>query len=205
MRVLLATAILGTALVTLAASSQRQGSEPSDSLERNFVVNGRVRMDLSAGDYRISGGPDNRIRMEWRTRDSDQMSRVRARADVRGTQADITTDAPRNSSFRVTIQVPARTDLDVRLTAGDLRVERVEGNKEINLHAGDINIDVGNPADYRRVEASIWAGDLRAEPFGQSKDGLFRSIEWNGKGAYRLSVHLKAGDLRLYQTLAEKQ
>ena len=203
MRVLLTTALLGTALATLTATAQRQTAE-SDSLERNFVANGRIRMDLSAGDVRISAGPDNRIRMEWRTRDSDQMARVRARADVRGTQADITTDAPRNSSFRVTIQVPARTDLDVRMTAGDLRVERVQGNKEINLHAGDINIDVGNTADYRRVEASIWAGDLRAEPFGQSKDGLFRSIEWNGKGLYRLSVHLKAGDLRLYQTVAEK-
>jgi hypothetical protein len=203
MRVLLTTAVLGTALATLAASPQRP--DQSDSLERNFVASGRIRMDLSAGDYRISGGPDNRIRMEWRTRDNDQMARVRARADVRGTVANITTDAPRNSSFRVTIQVPARTDLDVRLTAGDLRVERVEGNKEINLHAGDINIDVGNPADYRRVEASIWAGDLRAEPFGLSKEGIFRSIEWNGKGSYRLSVHLKAGDLRLYQTSAPEK
>ena len=204
MRVLLTTAILGTALAAVAASAQRPDQQ--DSLERNFVANGRVRMDLSAGDYRISGGPDNRIRMEWRTRDGDQLARVRARAEVRGTVADITTDAPRNSSFHVEIQVPTRTDLDVRLTAGDLRVERVQGNKEINLHAGDINIDVGNPADYRRVEASIWAGDLRAEPFGQQKDGLFRSIEWNGKGVYRLSVHLKAGDLRLYQIPpAEKQ
>ena len=203
MRVLLAAAVLGTALATLAASPQRQGSDPSDSLERKFAANGRIRMDLSAGDYRISGSPDNRIRMEWRTRDGDQMSRVKARADVRGTEAEITTDAPRNSSFRVTIQVPARTDLDVRLTAGELRVERVQGNKEINQHAGDIDIDVGNPADYRRVEASIWAGDLRAEPFGVSKDGLFRSIEWNGKGPYRLSVHLKAGDLRLRQSDAK--
>jgi len=164
MRVLLTTAILGTALAAVAASAQRPDQQ--DSLERNFVANGRVRMDLSAGDYRISGGPDNRIRMEWRTRDGDQLARVRARAEVRGTVADITTDAPRNSSFHVEIQVPTRTDLDVRLTAGDLRIERVQGNKEINLHAGDINIDVGNPADYRRVEASIWAGDLRAEPFG---------------------------------------
>ena len=200
MRVLLTAAILGTTLATLAASAQRQGSDQSGSLERRFAANGRIRMDLSAGEYRISGGPDNRIRMEWRTRDSDQMARVKTRADVRGTEADITTDAPRNSSFRVTIEVPARTDLDVRMTAGELRVERVQGNKEINLHAGDIDIDVGNPADYRRVEASIWAGDLRAEPFGVSKDGLFRSIEWNGKGPYRLSVHLKAGDLRLHRT-----
>ncbi len=205
MRVLLTITVLGAALATLV--SQRPAADRPDSIDRNFVANGRIRMDLSAGEYRISGGADNHIRMEWRTRDGDQLARVKARADVRGTEADITTDAPRNSSFRVTIQVPVRSDLDVRLTAGDLRVERVQGNKDVNVHAGDVNIDVGNPADYRRVEASIWAGDLRAQPFGLSKDGLFRSIEWNGKGPYRLSVHLKAGDLRLYQASpqAEKQ
>ena len=50
-----------------------------DSIDRNFVANGRIRMDLSAGDYRISGGADNHIRIEWRTRDSDQLAKVKAR------------------------------------------------------------------------------------------------------------------------------
>jgi hypothetical protein len=155
-------------------------------------------MDLSAGEYRISGGTDNRIRVEWSLRDPDQLSRVHAQADVRDRDASITTDGPSNKGLKVAIQVPDRSDLYVRLTAGDLRVEDIRGNKDIELHAGDARIDVGRAEDYHAVDASVWAGDIQAAPFHVFKDGLFRSFDWSGKGPYRLHAHLKAGDLRLY-------
>lgn len=205
MRALIAALVLGTALgaalittaVTTAAAQARQDSGRSSSLERAFVANGRIRMDLSAGQYRIEGSPDNRIRLDWTVRYPDQLSEVRARADVNGPDAAISIDGP-HDSFRVVIQIPARADLHVRMTAGELRVERIAGNKDISLHAGELDIDVGNPDDYRRVEASIWAGELRPGPFGRVKEGLFRSFDWSGNGNYRLEARLKAGELRLH-------
>ena len=197
MRVLFAAAILAIALVTCPAAQTSQSANRSDSLEQAFVTNGRIRMDLSAGEYRISGTPDNRIRISWTVRDADQLRKVRARADVRGSEATIVTDGPQNQ-FRVNIDIPARADLRIRLTAGELRIDRVEGNKNISSHAGEIDIDVGNADDYRRVEASVWAGELHMGPFGRSKEGLFRSVDWNGKGSYRLEAHLKAGELRFH-------
>jgi hypothetical protein len=194
MRSVIAAALLGAALV--AASGLLAQERPSDSLERAFVSNGRIRMDLSAGEYRITGSRDNRIRLEWSVRDADQLSKVKARADVKGADATITTDGPSNH-FKVNIQVPERTDLYVRLTAGDLRILQIEGNKDVEVHAGDVRIDVGRAEDYQRVDAGIWVGDLNAEPFQISKEGLFRSFDWKGNGAYRLHAHLKAGDLRL--------
>ncbi len=160
-------------------------------------------MDLSAGDYHISGSTDNRIRIEWSVRDADQLSRVHARADVRDRDASITTDGPSNKGLKVVIRVPDRSDLYVRLTAGDLRVEDVRGNKDIELHAGDASIDVGRAEDYHAVDASVWAGDIQAAPFHAFKDGLFRSFDWSRKGPYRLHAHLKAGDLRLYSKGAD--
>lgn len=201
MRVPYAAAILATALVTFPAAQASLSSNRSDSLEQAFVANGRIRMDLSAGEYRISGTPDHRIRMSWTVRDSDQLKKVRARADVRGSEATITTDGPQNQ-FRVNIDIPSRADLRIRLTAGELRIERVEGNKDISSHAGEIDIDVGNAEDYRRVEASVWAGELHMGPFGRDKEGLFRSVDWNGKGPYRLEARLKAGELRLHGNTA---
>src|SRR6266511_1206805 len=94
MRISVAAALLATALVA-APHSQTTGNS-SDALERAFVANGRITMDLSAGEYRISGTPENRIRLHWSVRDSDQLSSVHARADVRGSQATITTDGPMN-------------------------------------------------------------------------------------------------------------
>jgi hypothetical protein len=197
MRMFLTAALAGMALATVAASQARQESATSSSLEQAFVANGRIRMDLSAGEYRISGGSDHRIRVAWTVRDPAQLSRVRARADVRGSDAMITTDGPQNN-FRVTIDIPMRADLHVRLTAGELTIEHVQGNKDISSHAGEVDIYAGSPADYRRVEASVWAGELHVGPFGRDAEGLFRSFDWTGKGPYTLNAHLKAGELRLH-------
>ena len=102
------------------------------------------------------------------------------------------------SNFHVTIGIPMRADLHVRLTAGELTIEHVQGNKDISAHAGEVDIYAGSPADYRRVEASVWAGELHVGPFGRDTEGLFRSFDWTGQGPYTLNAHLKAGELRLH-------
>jgi hypothetical protein len=117
---------------------------------------------------------------------------------VRDHAMTITTDGPSNRSLRFTIEVPERSDLYVRMTAGDLTIEDIRGNKDVELRAGDLKIDVGQAADYKTVDASLWAGDIRASAFRIFKGGLFRSFEWAGNGPYRLHARLLAGDLHLY-------
>jgi hypothetical protein len=196
--------ILAAAVLAAFVGAQAVGTAAderlSDSLERAFAANGRISMDLSAGEYRILGRQDDRIRLDWSVRDADQLRKVRARADVRGNEATVTTDGPTNH-FKVTVQVPARADLYIRLTAGELKVENIQGNKDIESHAGELDIDVGRPEEYHHVEASIWAGELHAAPYHVSKEGLFRSFDWKGRGPYRLHARLKAGELRLYSRL----
>jgi hypothetical protein len=187
------TAVL---LALLASAWMTAGERLSDSLERPFAANGRISMDLSAGEYRITGADDDRIRVEWTVRDPEQLPAVKARANVRGKDARITTDGPTNH-FRVAMQVPSRADLYIRLTAGELRVSNIRGNKDIESHAGEIDIDVGRPEEYHHVDASIWAGEIHAAPYRVSKEGLFRSFDWNGHGPFRLHAKLKAGELRL--------
>ena len=97
----------------------------------------------------------------------------------------------------ITVEVPRRSNLHVRVPAGDVDVSGVTGDKDISLHAGDLKVDVGDPAEYARVEASVTAGDISARPFGESHGGLFRSFTKTGPGRYTLTVHLWAGDLTL--------
>ena len=199
MRMILASAFVAALLVAVPESQSNQATRPSGAIERAFPANGRVSMDLSAGEYHITGSRDNRIRLEWSVRDREMLPRIRARADVRGRDAAIVTDAPDdNSDFKVAIQVPLRADLYVRLTAGELTIEDIEGSKDVALHAGELNIDVGRAADYGRVEVSVWAGEVDASPYHVNKGGLFRSLDWRGDGPYRLEAHLKAGEVRLY-------
>ena len=89
-------------------------------------------------------------------------------------------------------------------TAAHATQDVIRGNKDIEMHAGDVDIDVGRPEDYKHVDAALWAGDLTATPFHVNKGGLFRSFDWNGNGPYRLHAHLMAGDLRLFSKSAER-
>src|SRR6476620_1468674 len=130
----------------LGATLSAQDVRPSASLERPFVPNGLVKMALRAGDYRIVGSTQDRVRLDWSIRDAEALAKVRARADVRDHEAKITTDGPGNKGLRFTIEVPSRSDLYVRLTAGDLTIEDIRGNKDVELRAGDLDIDVGEAA-----------------------------------------------------------
>ena len=65
MRIVLSTILIGILFVALPHSQSTTDSRPSGSLDRAFASSGRVSMDLSAGEYRISGSSENRIHMSW--------------------------------------------------------------------------------------------------------------------------------------------
>ena len=108
----------------------------------------------------------------------------------------MTTSGFRNG-IHFTIEVPARSDIEIDLTAGDLEVRGIEGSKRIETWAGDVSVEIGQPEQYRVVEASVRAGDLTAAPFKVSTGGLLRSFNRTGNGPYSLKVKLFAGDLTL--------
>jgi len=191
---------LAVALALLAGSTgayqSTSGSGGGSPVDKPFPRAGTIRMTLSAGDYRISGRPDDRIRIAWRADHPDQAANLKADVEVRGNVAVLSTGGFRNG-IHFTIDVPARSDVEIDLTAGDLEVRGVEGSKRVEAWAGDVSIDVGQPEQYRLVEASVRAGDLSAAPFKVSKGGLLRSFNWTGTGPYSLKAKLFAGDLTL--------
>jgi len=117
--------------------------------------------------------------------------------DVLGSVATIRTEGPTKRA-RIVIEIPARSDLYLRMRAGDVRIAGIEGNKDIHMTAGDLRIDV-LPESYSHVHASVTFGDLRAHALGISKDGIGSSFEWSGAGKYILHASLFAGDLTLSQ------
>jgi len=162
-------------------------------VERPFAKGGRLFMDLSAGDYTIRGAMEDRIRVRWEARD---LKNVEAEVEVKGSEATIRVRGPKNN-FSVQIDVPSRSDLTMNLTAGDLTVKGVEGSKTLDMWAGDVTIEVGDTALYRRVEASVRFGEITAAPFGAHKGGIFRSFTWDGHGKHSIGAKLFAGDLKL--------
>ena len=114
-----------------------------------------------------------------------------------GNEAELRISGGPKNDLQVTIEVPRSSMLYVRMPAGELSVEGVAGDKDIELHAGELTVGVGDSTDYGHVDASVFAGDLEAAPFHESHGGLFRSFEKTGTGKYRLHAHVGAGDLTL--------
>ncbi len=153
----------------------------------DFPSGSKLRLHLRSGEFRIVGSNDNKIAVHLSGRNADNAREL----TVRFKRWD-----PKND-LEVTIEIPSSAMLFVRMTAGDLSVEGVSGDKDVELYAGDLTISVGDAADYGHVDASVLSGDLEAAPFHESHGGLFRAFEKHGTGKYRLHAHVGAGDLTL--------
>jgi hypothetical protein len=165
--------------------------------EKPFQNGGRIEMQLSGGDYEIRSGTADKIVVTAETDAEYEGHKVHADITTVGQIAKIHTEGP-HSNFHVVIEIPPQTNLRIRLSAGDMRVKGITGNKDIESHAGDLDIDVGDPDSYREVDASVGAGDLNAPGFGVNQGGLFRSFHQTRKGHLSFHAHLGAGDLNLH-------
>jgi hypothetical protein len=187
-----------TAAVVVAALSMptmNLGAQSTGSpAEKDFISGGRVEITLESGDYNIRASSDNRIRVRW----NEASARgLRVKVTTNGKSADVRVENTPHENFHATIEVPALTDVRVRLTAGNLEMAGITGDKDIEAKAGHLNISVGSSNDWSDVDASVTAGDLHAPAFQAATGGLFRSFTWKGPGKYRLHVHLTAGDINL--------
>ena len=189
----LALTAVTTLLVGVTTAQQSSDRLP---VERAFAAGGTIRLNLTAAEYRIVGRSEPKIRVTWRVDRPEHADRVHVTADVRGTSATIRTEGPK-SGLHFQIDLPERSDVDLNVSAGDVEVRGIEGNKNLSMWAGDVSIDVGRAELYREVEASVRFGDISASPFQISKGGIFRSFRWTGHGKYSVHARLFAGDLTL--------
>lgn len=191
-RLLMVLSVVATALLLAPSAFAESGSA-----EKPFVSGGRIVMNLSAGDYTIKAGRDDKIVVNWETNhDPDDNVKVTIRTDIAGKKANVTTDGP-HDNLRIVIEVPATTDLHVDVSAGNVRLTGITGSKDIGSWAGNVDIDVPRPDDYRLMDLAVKAGNIRARGIGVKKDGLFRSFRRSGPGRYTLKVRLTAGNLTL--------
>jgi hypothetical protein len=110
-----------------------------------------------------------------------------------------------NNGLQVRIEVPRRTNLSVRMMAGQVTVEGVKGDKDIEIGAGQITIASIRDGDYRSVDASVSVGEVQARAFGVEKGGFFRSFKKNdATGDYRLLAHVTTGQIELNGNAGQK-
>jgi hypothetical protein len=156
-----------------------------------------LRMYLRSGEIRLLGAEGDKITVEYVGRNAHRAKDVKHRLTLVDGSAEFRVSGGPRNDLQITIRVPRNCDLFVRVPAGDVTVEGILGNKDIELHAGDLSIQIGNPDEYSHVDASVSVGDVNASPFGESHGGLFRSFKRSGSGKYKLHAHVGSGDLTL--------
>jgi hypothetical protein len=192
--------MLCLAIGLLGAPLEAQASVDLRGLERTWMelgpaTGGRLDLDLSAGGIAIRPSEDGRVRVRGTSKGDQDLSRVQIRFASSGGASTLKVSHTPNNNFQMEIQVPRSISLSLRMTAGQLTLEGVEGDKDLRLHAGQLIVQVGDPAGYGPVSASVWAGEVRPGPFGDTKGGLFRSFRYEGKGSRSLQASVKAGEV----------
>ena len=161
-----------------------------------------MALHLGGGEYQIRPGAGDKIVVTYATRRDGEFKKVKVEICSRDGGSELWVSGP-HKDLRVVIEVPARTNLWVRLSAGDLEVKGIEGDKDIVNHVGDVRLDVTDPREYGWVDASVHIGDLNASPFGNAKGWLGGKLRTQGSGQYRLHAHVDVGDLNLYARKAD--
>lgn len=190
---------VATSLLFLAsgALAEKRGN-CDESFDVPFRAGSELHLDLRAGDINILGTDEPIVRVRCYVKESGRAKDVSVIFDEGKQFGRLSIKGGPNNEVRMDIQVPRRSHLIVRSTAGNLELTGVDGHKDVSMRAGDLTIDVGDAGDYSLAEASVTAGDLKASAFGVHKGGLFRSFRReNSTGKYHLRASLWAGDLKL--------
>ena len=191
-----------SAMLLLGAASFAQNKIEVDDVshhpfEMDFPSGGNLTLHIRSADIHILGARDNKLTVHASGRDGASSTTIDARFQRSGNSGDLDVSGGPHNEVTIEVHVPENTNLWIRIPAGNVEVTGITGDKDVSLHAGNLEIAVGDPASYAHVEASVTSGDIEATPFGESHGGLFRSFEKSGSGKYKLVARLWAGDLIL--------
>jgi hypothetical protein len=194
------TIVVCLLLAPFCAASDHWDYEETHSETRDFVAGGMVHVHLSVGDLRIKRSDSNKIRLHYtvKSRRESHVKDAHVDIEVRGNDARIEFHAPSggNTQFDVELEVPQSTNLDVHEKVGDLTVEDIEGDKDLELSVGDIRVTVGRVA-YHLVRASAGIGDVNGDGYGETSGWLGKTLKYHGDGKYELRAHVGVGDITL--------
>ena len=196
--VLIACAVL---LAPAPAGSAQTKLEATDianhPFSESFSAGGKLTLRARSGEIHVIGTGENRIVVELSGRKAHDARALRVRFERRDGAADVRISGGPRNDLTITIRIPSDTDLHARIPFGEVHVNNIVNNQDVELHAGDLTVDVGDSKDYSLVDASVFTGEIDAVPFGESHGGLFRSFRMNGTGRFRLHAHVGAGQLTL--------
>ncbi len=198
MRILCATAGLALLACNLAGFAEAE-TPCGQTLEAPLRSRAVLTIDSRPAGLDIVGTDDAAIHVSCTSRDAEEAAQIRLHFSGNPDHGTLTiAGGSHEGNFQVLIQVPRKTSLKVKMSAGQVKVEEIAGDKDIDLYAGQISISSARLWDYRSVHVSVDIGDVNAQAYGAEKGGLFRSFSTqSASGEYRLYGHVMTGQIEL--------
>jgi len=195
------SAVAGVAALALNLAALAPAEVPcGQTLDAPLRPRAVLRVHSRPAGLEIVGTDEAAIHVSCTSGDEGDAQRIRIW--FQGNQDDetltIAGDLPKENNVRVRIEVPRKTSLRVDMSAGEVKVEEIAGDKDIDLYAGRIMISSTRPWDYRSVDVSVSIGAVKAPVYGTQQGGFFRGItKETADGEYSLHAHVITGEIDL--------
>jgi hypothetical protein len=192
-------ALVGCALIMMMPGAFAQSKGSCDA---PITIDAQPGISLNIesipSEVDVVGTDQPGIRVSCTLPDGEDPDRVSLRAERTGDFGRIEVTGGRMNNLHVRIEVPKKTGLRLRMGAGQVKVSDVSGDKDIDIHAGEVIVDRVDSTEYHSIHAAVEIGDVNAAAFGAEKGGFFRSFDKDSAGGrYRLRVHVMTGSVEL--------
>jgi len=157
-----------------------------------------LSIDSRSAEIQIVGTDQEAIRVSCTIKQPEQAKEIVFQFSEGKTSSKLRLKGGPTNNVRIRIEVPRTTSLTIHAPAGVLGVDGVTGDKDMELHAGEITVSHVDGAEYKSVEASVGVGEVRASAFGIEKGGFLRKFtKENAGGKYRLHARVGSGSIQL--------
>ena len=196
-------AVAGAALFACqVVGFAEKGTPCGETLNATLQPRALLTIDSRPAGLEIVGTDDETIHVSCTANDEENAKHVTLRFSSTSNGGKLAIEGTHlqhgNNNLRVRIEVPRRTSLRVRMFAGEVKVEEIKGDKDIEVGAGQITITAIHESDYRTVSASVGVGEVNAPAFNANRGGFFRSVaKSKATGDYRLHAHVTTGQIDL--------
>lgn len=127
-----------------------------------------------SGEIEIVGSSAQAVSLHCEIKKPEDLQKVKISFSGSGSTYKLRVEGgpTNNANFHLRLEVPTRTNLKVRASAGEVKVADVDGNKDIRLTAGEIHLSAITPEKYGHVSAAATIGEV-ALPAGFANKKLF--------------------------------
>ena len=155
-----------------------------------------LSIDSRSGEIQIVGTDLEVVRVSCTLKHPDQANEIHLRFWEAGGYSKLKLKGGSDNNVRIRIEVPRATGIKIFAPAGEVSVDRVTGDKDIEIHAGAVTVSHVGGSEYKSVDAAVAIGEVRALAFGIDKGGFFRNFtKENAAGKYRLHARVDTGSI----------